>query len=149
MEVLFIKIMLIFIQSIQNCSNKIIKHQMAANCLMNKNYQHNLNCWNLICWKPNVRQYLGGYFLKIWWVWHPRYYFTKTDKCTIKNCSREDIDRTKMIVMQLQAMWLIHMICHDKHTNQKPGKFVVCHYKRSRLISLKFDCRAERNAPAK
>jgi hypothetical protein len=57
-----------------------------------------------------------------------------------------------MIVMQLQLqamLWLIHMICHEKHTNQKPGKFVVCHYKRSRLISLKFDCRAERNAPAK
>jgi hypothetical protein len=55
-------------------------------------------------------------------LWHPRYYFTKTDKCTaIENCSREDINRTKMIVMQLQLqamLWLIHMICHEKHTNQ-------------------------------
>lgn len=53
-------------------------------------------------------------------------------------------------VMQLPAMlWLINMICHEKHNNQTPGKFGVCHYKRSRFISLKFDFRAERNAPAK
>lgn len=82
----------------------------------------------------------------------PNILFYKTDKGKKKTVSHEGINKMPKndYVMQLQArLWLINMICHEKHHNHTPGRFGVCHYKRSRLISLKFDFRAERNAPTK
>lgn len=39
--------------------------------------------------------------------------------------------------------------CGESTSNQVTGKNIVCHYNRSLLMSLKFDFKAERNAPAK